>query len=40
MIVQGYSIKIENVEKKFGDHTVLKDINLEMEAGEYVAIVG
>ncbi|MDY2812408.1 MAG: ATP-binding cassette domain-containing protein [Dorea sp.] len=38
--MQGYSIKIENVEKKFGDHTVLKDINLEMEAGEFVAIVG
>lgn len=38
--MQGYSIKIENVEKKFGEHTVLKDINLEMEAGEFVAIVG
>lgn len=39
-MAQGYSINIENVEKKFGTHIVLKNINLKIEAGEFIAIVG
>lgn len=39
-MAQGYSINIENVEKRFGTHIVLKNINLEIEAGEFIAIVG
>lgn len=39
-MAQGYSIKINNIEKKFGELTVLKNVNLEIKAGEFVAIVG
>lgn len=39
-MAQGYSIDIKNVEKKFGAHTVLKNINLNIKAGEFIAIVG
>ncbi len=38
--INGYGIKIENLIKKFGDLTVLNDINLEIHPGEFVAIVG
>ncbi len=33
-------IKINNLNKVFGDNEVLKDINLEINQGEVVAIVG
>lgn len=33
-------IKIEQIEKRFGDKTVLKNLSLEIEAGEFVVIVG
>ncbi|WP_041556052.1 amino acid ABC transporter ATP-binding protein [Carnobacterium sp. 17-4] len=33
-------IKLQNVNKYFGDHHVLKDINLEVAEGEKVVIIG
>ncbi|HSP46469.1 MAG TPA: amino acid ABC transporter ATP-binding protein [Clostridiaceae bacterium] len=33
-------IKLENVYKNFGDLKVLKDINLEVKAGEVVCVIG
>ena len=33
-------LKIENLSKSFGDNTVLKDINLELKAGEILGLVG
>ncbi len=36
----GVSIRIENLNKSFGDHHVLKDINLEIEPGETFSIIG
>jgi putative lysine transport system ATP-binding protein len=33
-------IEIKHLEKKFGDHTVLKDINFTAKKGEVVAIIG
>ena len=33
-------IKVENIYKSFGDLQVLKGINLEVEKGEIVSIVG
>ena len=33
-------IKIEHVEKSFGDHKVLKDISLEVKRGEVIVILG
>ncbi|MFA0980934.1 ATP-binding cassette domain-containing protein, partial [Staphylococcus aureus] len=33
-------IKINNINKVFGDNEVLKDINLEINQGEVVAIIG
>ncbi|MCD0527292.1 amino acid ABC transporter ATP-binding protein, partial [Staphylococcus aureus] len=33
-------IKINNLNKVFGDNEVLKDINLEINQGEVVAIIG
>ncbi|MGM0418985.1 MAG: amino acid ABC transporter ATP-binding protein [Thermodesulfobacteriota bacterium] len=33
-------IKIENVYKSFGDHEVLKDINLHVSTGEVLVIIG
>lgn len=33
-------LEIKNVSKSFGDTAVLKDVNLEIEQGEFVAIVG
>lgn len=35
-----FELKIENLEKSFGDLEVLKRINLSIQAGEFVAIVG
>lgn len=37
---QGIKINIEKINKKFGDKTVLKDLSLQIEAGEFVVIVG
>lgn len=39
-IENGYSILIENLVKKYGNLTVLNNINLEIKPGEFVAIVG
>jgi sulfonate transport system ATP-binding protein len=36
----GYSLVIKQAEKSFGDHQVLKNINLEVQAGDFIAIVG
>jgi len=33
-------LKVLNLQKKYGAHHVLKDINLEVEAGEFVVFVG
>src|SRR6266487_3643481 len=33
-------LELKNVKKNFGPHSVLKDINLSIEKGEFVAIVG
>lgn len=33
-------IKLQNVNKYFGDHHVLKDINLEVAEGEKIVIIG
>jgi sulfonate transport system ATP-binding protein len=36
----GLSITIENLHKSFGDHAVLRGINLRIEPGQFVTIVG
>ncbi|MDO5046956.1 MAG: amino acid ABC transporter ATP-binding protein [Anaerococcus sp.] len=33
-------IKVSNLEKKFGDNLVLKDINMSVDKGEVVSIIG
>ena len=33
-------IKISHLEKSFGDHQVLRDINLEVKKGEIVSVIG
>ena len=33
-------LKVNNLEKKFGDNQVLRDINLQVEKGEVVTIIG
>ena len=33
-------LKLENITKKFQETTVLENINLEIEAGEIVSILG
>ena len=33
-------IKLENVEKSYGDHKVLRGINLEIQKGEFISIMG
>jgi putative ABC transport system ATP-binding protein len=33
-------IRLEDVEKYYGDHRVLKGINLELQTGEFVSIMG
>ena len=38
--LKGYEIKIENLSKSFGNLEVLKDINLTIPQGQFVAIVG
>lgn len=39
-MTNGILIRAENVEKSFGDHQVLKGINLEVTTGEVVCILG
>ncbi|MEE9445271.1 MAG: ABC transporter ATP-binding protein [Cocleimonas sp.] len=34
------SLKIQNIEKKFGSFTALKNINLDIEAGKFLILVG
>lgn len=38
--IKGFAIKIQNVSKCFGNVQVLKDLNLSIEPGEFVALVG
>jgi len=38
--VSGLQIELRNVDKKFGSLQVLKQISLEVEPGEFIAIVG
>lgn len=33
-------IKLKNVEKYYGDHKVLKGINLEVQKGEFISVMG
>jgi len=33
-------IKLENIEKSYGDHKVLRGINLKIEKGEFISIMG
>lgn len=35
-----YLIKLDHLEKKFGDRTILHDINLTVSAGEIVGLIG
>lgn len=37
---RGVHIEIDNIEKRFGENTVLKNLSLTIEAGEFVVIVG
>lgn len=37
---KGIKLKVQHVKKKFGPHEVLKNIDLEISSGEFVAIVG
>ena len=39
-MAQGYAIQLRNVKKQFGDHVVLRDVNLDIADGEFIAIVG
>jgi sulfonate transport system ATP-binding protein len=39
-IRQGVGIRLEGVEKSFGDVPVLRGVDLEVEAGQFLAIVG
>jgi phospholipid/cholesterol/gamma-HCH transport system ATP-binding protein len=38
--VKGVSVQIEKLNKSFGDHHVLKDITLDIQAGETFSIIG
>ena len=33
-------LKLSHIEKSFGDHEVLKDINLEVRKGEVISVIG
>ncbi len=33
-------IKLENIEKSYGDHKVIRGINLEIQKGEFISIMG
>ena len=34
------SIEIRNISKQFGDFRALRDVNLDVESGELVALLG
>jgi sulfonate transport system ATP-binding protein len=36
----GVEVRISHVAKRFGNHSVLTDVNLDIQPGEFVAIVG
>lgn len=36
----GPAIKLENVEKRFGDHVVLKQVSLTVDEGQVLALIG
>jgi sulfonate transport system ATP-binding protein len=36
----GVEVRVSHVAKRFGSHSVLTDVNLDIRAGEFVAIVG
>jgi sulfonate transport system ATP-binding protein len=36
----GVQLRLKNVHKKFGDHAVLRGIDLDIGSGEFVAVVG
>jgi len=38
--VKSKSVRLEDIEKKYGKNTVLKGINLEVEAGEFLVLLG
>lgn len=40
MSEHGYKLEIKNVHKAFGDHKVLRGVDLTIEQGEFIAIVG
>ena len=33
-------LKLEHLEKSFGDHVVLRDINLSVSKGEVISVIG
>lgn len=35
-----YLLEVKNINKKFGDHTVLKDVSFQIRSGEIVGLVG
>ncbi len=37
---ENYLLKIEHLNKKFGDHEVLKDVNLTINKGDVIAVIG
>lgn len=39
-LAKGVSVRIEKLNKSFGDHQVLKDIDLDISAGETFSIIG
>lgn len=39
-LVNGVSVRIEKLNKSFGNHHVLKDVDLEISAGETFSIIG
>lgn len=38
--VWGTLVELKHVQKRFGDHEVLQDVNLQVKPGDFVAIVG
>ncbi len=36
----GIAVRLDGIAKRFGDHVVLRDLSLDIHAGEFLAIVG